>query len=168
MILSNPFRHAWLAEFFWSALVPSISRSGGPSGLASVDEANTPGFEGNVDINDVYLFQSPTTRTNTVMIVTLSPAAGVVGPATFASLIAYYEIHVQNTAAFADNIVVPVCLLGPGFATAGRTSSWSSRPPRGSRWPPRRRQSPRLRDPEPAARLRPDRPASSRSRGEAR
>ncbi len=61
-------------------------------------------FEGNVDINDTYLFQSPTTKSNTVIIATFSPSAGVSSPATFHPY-ASYEIRVQNTAAIADNIV---------------------------------------------------------------
>ncbi len=61
-------------------------------------------FEGNIDINDVYLFKSPVNKANTVIIVTLSPAAGVVGPATFHPF-ALYEVRLQNTAAIADNMV---------------------------------------------------------------
>ncbi len=61
-------------------------------------------FEGNVDINDTYLFPSPSNKENTVIIVTFSPSAGVSSPATFHAL-ASYEIHVQNTSAIADNII---------------------------------------------------------------
>ncbi len=65
--------------------------------------SNTPVL-GNVDINDVYLFASPTAKDRTVIIVTLSPAAGLIGPATFQPYVSY-EIRVQNTAAIADNLV---------------------------------------------------------------
>ena len=69
-------------------------------------------FEGNLDINDVYLFNSPTAKDRTVIIVTLSPAAGVIGPATFHSN-AVYEIRVQNTAALADNIAFQFTFSDP-------------------------------------------------------
>ena len=67
---------------------------------------------GNVDINDVYLFQSPTVADRTVIILTLSPAAGVIGPATFAPG-AVYEIRVQNTAALADNFALQFMFSQP-------------------------------------------------------
>lgn len=50
---------------------------------------------GNIDINDVYVFQSPQNKNNTVIAVTLSPAAGVIGPATFRPG-ALYEVRVQS------------------------------------------------------------------------
>jgi Domain of unknown function (DUF4331) len=85
-----------------AALMPSISEAAdhrdSPRLMANIT------FEGNLDINDVYIFQSPTTKNSTVMIVTLSPDAGVVGPAQFRPFV-NYEIRVQNTAALADNLV---------------------------------------------------------------
>ena len=60
-------------------------------------------FEGNIDINDVYLFTSPSAKDRTVIIVTLSPAAGLIGPGVFHPFVSY-EIRVQNTAAIADNL----------------------------------------------------------------
>jgi hypothetical protein len=67
---------------------------------------------GNVDINDVFIFESPTVKDRTVIIVTMSPAAGVVGPATF-SPGAVYEIRVQNTPALADNMVLQFTFSRP-------------------------------------------------------
>jgi hypothetical protein len=67
---------------------------------------------GNVDINDVFIFSSPSVADRTVIIVTLSPAAGVVGPATF-SPNAVYEIRVQNTPAIADNMVLQFTFSRP-------------------------------------------------------
>ena len=73
--------------------------------------ANVPTL-GNVDINDVYVFQSPSVADRTVIILTLSPAAGMIGPATF-SPSAVYEIRVQNTSALADNLVLQFTFSAP-------------------------------------------------------
>ena len=67
---------------------------------------------GNVDINDVYLFQSPSVADRTVLIVTLSPAAGVIGPSTFAPG-AVYEVRVQNTSSLADNFALQFTFSQP-------------------------------------------------------
>jgi Domain of unknown function (DUF4331) len=90
-----------------------------PSGdVAGADHRDSPrlmaniAFEGNIDINDVYLFQSPTAKGQTVIIVTLSPAAGLIGPATFHPLCSY-EVRVQNTAALADNFMLQFTFSQP-------------------------------------------------------
>ena len=95
----------------WPAALLAAASLATPVVSKGADHRDSPrlmaniAFEGNIDINDVYLFQSPTTKnSNTVIIVTLSPAAGVVGPATFHPYCTY-EIRVQNTAALADNLV---------------------------------------------------------------
>ena len=49
-----------------------------------------------LDINDVYLFQSPVHPQNTVIIVTVVPMAGLVNPAIF-SPIGDYELKIDNT-----------------------------------------------------------------------
>lgn len=50
---------------------------------------------GRRDINDVYVFKSPVTATNTVLAMTLSPFAGAVTPVTFDETAAY-ELKVDN------------------------------------------------------------------------
>ncbi len=103
---------SWAAVFLGSALLamPVVSKGAdhrdSPRLMANIS------FEGNIDINDVYLFQSPTTKTNTVIIVTLSPAAGLVGPSTFHQYCSY-EIRVQNTAALADNFIFQLSFSAP-------------------------------------------------------
>lgn len=52
-------------------------------------------LQSNLDINDVYLFQSPATPTNTVMIMTVSPVAGITGSLNFDDS-ANYEIVLDN------------------------------------------------------------------------
>ena len=63
----------------------------------AADHGDAPGvrLQGNLDINDVYLFTSPTDAANTVMIMTVSPFAGISGPLNFESSGAY-EIVVDN------------------------------------------------------------------------
>jgi Domain of unknown function (DUF4331) len=95
---------AWLASLSALALIAMSGASLGADHRDSPRLMANISFEGNVDINDVYLFESPTAKDRTVIIVTFSPAAGVVGPGTFHSF-ASYEIRVQNTAALADNMM---------------------------------------------------------------
>jgi Domain of unknown function (DUF4331) len=95
---------AWLGSLSALALIAMSGASLGADHRDSPRLMANIAFEGNVDINDVYLFESPTAKDRTVIIVTFSPAAGVVGPGTFHSL-ASYEIRVQNTAAVADNMM---------------------------------------------------------------
>ena len=59
-------------------------------GLAAVptraaDHLDAPGVkvDGRLDINDVYAFQSPSNAANTVLIMTVNPAAGVLSPKAF-------------------------------------------------------------------------------------
>lgn len=53
--------------------------------LVASDHGDAPAirFDGRVDINDVYLFTSPSNADNTVMILTTSPVAGVLSPDSF-------------------------------------------------------------------------------------
>jgi len=48
-----------------------------------------------LDLNDLFIFVSPTNRNNTVFVLDMSPAAGVVGPATFFPG-AGYELKISN------------------------------------------------------------------------
>jgi hypothetical protein len=102
----------------WPAIVLASALLALPGVSWGADHRDSPrlmaniAFEGNIDINDVYLFQSPTAKGNTVIIVTLSPAAGLVGPATFHQYCSY-EIRVQNTAALADNFIFQFSFSSP-------------------------------------------------------
>jgi hypothetical protein len=46
-------------------------------------EAPIVAQDGRIDINDVYLFQSPTNPANSVYIMTINPAAGILSPTSF-------------------------------------------------------------------------------------
>ncbi|WP_435011503.1 DUF4331 family protein [Tundrisphaera lichenicola] len=50
---------------------------------------------GALDLNDLYVFQSPSNKDNTVFIMTMSPGAGIVGPSFFFPG-AVYELHISN------------------------------------------------------------------------
>ncbi len=62
-----------------------------------------PGGDTRLDINDVYVFQSPGNANNVVFIVTLSPAAGVIGETTFHPT-AFYEIKIDTNANALENL----------------------------------------------------------------
>jgi hypothetical protein len=60
----------------------------GPAGLLAADHLDAPGLtppggDTRLDINDVYAFQSPANPDHAVLIMTVSPLAGVVGQTTF-------------------------------------------------------------------------------------
>ena len=52
----------------------------GLSGAADHLDAPFVKTDGRIDINDVYVFQSPTNADNTVLAMTVNPAAGVLSP----------------------------------------------------------------------------------------
>ncbi len=102
------------------AYLAALSLIPGPARAA--DHRDSPRLKGitatagNIDINDVYVFQSPNDKNNTVIIVTLSPAAGVIGPATF-RMGALYEIRVQSgvnaTTPFFDTLLLQLRFSAP-------------------------------------------------------
>lgn len=65
---------------------------------SAADHLDSPSVtaDGSLDINDIYAFQSPTNAANTVLIVTVNPAAGVLSGTTFNSR-SVYEINIDNT-----------------------------------------------------------------------
>jgi hypothetical protein len=72
---------------------------------------NTPTL-GNIDINDVFIFRAPHNAGRTAMIMTLSAAAGVVGPAQFHPGAAY-EFRVDNTGDAASDVVFQLVFSPP-------------------------------------------------------
>lgn len=65
--------------------------------------ATPPGGDTRLDINDVYAFQSPSNPDNVVFIVTVSPAAGVIGETTFHPQ-ASYDIKVDTNGNAKENV----------------------------------------------------------------
>lgn len=76
-------------------------------------DAPTVRLDGATDINDVYLFRSPVTASNTVMIMTVNPFAGVVSGTQFGAHVAY-EFLVDN-----NGDALPDITYAASFGAAG-------------------------------------------------
>jgi hypothetical protein len=63
----------------------------------AADHGDAPGvrFDARSDINDVYLFKSPTQPNQSVLIMTVSPLAGITGPTTF-NPSTFYDFFVDD------------------------------------------------------------------------
>ncbi|MEM7326223.1 MAG: DUF4331 family protein [Actinomycetota bacterium] len=77
-----------MKRVFWSALaafglIAAIAAAVNPVDAADHLDAPNVQLDGRVDINDVYVFQSPENPDNTVLMMTVNPAAGVLSPTTF-------------------------------------------------------------------------------------
>ena len=72
--------------------------------------ANNTTTLGNIDINDVYVFKGP--GDSTVLIMTVSPAAGLIGPATFRPG-ATYEFLIDHNGDLAGDVVFQVGFSEP-------------------------------------------------------
>lgn len=77
--------------------------------LQASDHLDSPSVmeDGRLDINDLYVFQSPENPENTVMIMTVNPAAGILSPSNFKSR-ARYEFVVDNDGDSRPDIVFRV------------------------------------------------------------
>lgn len=80
---------------FAAALVLAL---GMVSTLPAADHLDAPNLAGNgqVDINDLYAFQSPSNPDNTVLIMTVNPGAGLLSPTTFGADVTY-SFNIDNT-----------------------------------------------------------------------
>jgi Domain of unknown function (DUF4331) len=74
--------------------------------------ATPPGGDTRLDINDVYAFQSPSNSDNVVFIVTVSPAAGVIGETTFHPQ-ASYDIKVDTNGNAKENATFRITFSKP-------------------------------------------------------
>ena len=68
-------------------------------GIEAADHGDAPGvrLDGRKDINDLYAFQSPSNAANTVLIMTVSPLAGLLSPVDFATK-TRYEFSIDTDA----------------------------------------------------------------------
>ena len=73
-----------------SALAVAMAVTTALPAMAS-DHLDAPSLQGNgqVDINDLYAFRSPTNANNTVLILTVNPGAGALSPTNFAENTSY-------------------------------------------------------------------------------
>lgn len=67
------------------------------SSTHAADHLDSPMIQtdGRLDINDIYVFQSPTDASKVVLIVTVNPAAGIFSPTDFSSR-GNYELNIDN------------------------------------------------------------------------
>ena len=68
--------------------------------------------DGRLDINDSYIFQSPSDPSKTVMIMTVNPAAGVFSPMTF-SPAGVYEFNIDNNGDAIPDVTFSVTFNAP-------------------------------------------------------
>ena len=68
-------------------------------GTRAADHLDAPSLAGNghLDVNDLYVFQSPTNPDNSVFILTVNPFAGVVSGTDFGTADVEYEFMIDNT-----------------------------------------------------------------------
>ena len=73
--------------------------------IRAADHGDSPQvrLDGRMDINDVYVFQSPQTPANTVLIATVSPIAGITGNTHFTPK-AQYVFNVDNVSEDDDDV----------------------------------------------------------------
>lgn len=83
-----------------------------PGGVLGTGLTTPQGADPRVDITDVYAFQSPDDSNNTVLIMTVSPLAGVVVPTTFLSD-ASYDINIDNDGDNKEDITFKVAYSDP-------------------------------------------------------
>lgn len=74
--------------------------------IRAADHGDSPQvrLDGRMDINDVYVFQSPQTAANTVLIATVSPLAGITGNTNFTPKAQYvFNVDSQDDADFVED-----------------------------------------------------------------
>lgn len=91
------------------------------SSAMAADHGDAPGvrLDTRLDINDVYVFQSPENAANTVIAVTTNPVAGITGPLTY-NPEAEYEILIDNNGDAREDVVFQFRFKGQGSDTAQR------------------------------------------------
>lgn len=110
------FSRRWAGVAAWCALSASAvwaADHGDAPGVGSILNNNTPAETRQVDVNDVYLFQSPANARNTVMVMTVNPLAGVLSPTTF-STNAIFEFRITNAGDAKSEIIYQVQFGFPG------------------------------------------------------
>ncbi len=82
---------------------------------SAADHLDAPALEGNgqVDVNDLYAFQSPMNADNSVLIMTVNPFAGVASPTDFATDVDY-EFRIDNTGDAVADLTYRATFTGSG------------------------------------------------------
>ena len=108
------------AKYFFSRCLPMLALLACMSyaGVAShgADHLDAPAIsiDGRSDINDIYIFNSPSNSDNTVMAMTVNPLAGILSPTTFNPNVAY-EFNIDR-----NNDTRPDLTLVIRFGRVGR------------------------------------------------
>lgn len=106
------------ARFLGALAALLATLSVGASGVRAADHRDSPRITadltstGNLDILDVYAFQSPQNKANTVLIMTMSTDAGVITPAFF-NPNGIYEFKVLNSGTLSPNITYQIAFSSP-------------------------------------------------------
>ena len=87
------------------------------SSTMAADHLDAPSLSGNgqVDVNDLFAFQSPANADNTVLILTVNPGAGALSPTDFGNNVAY-QFQVDNTGDAIADITYEATFSGAGAA----------------------------------------------------
>lgn len=91
-----------MTRFLFSAAVAALALAAGHARAADHLDAPSLSGAGQVDINDLYAFQSPSNPDNSVLIMTVNPLAGVLSPTTFDPSTSYAFSIDNNGDAVAD------------------------------------------------------------------
>jgi hypothetical protein len=95
------------------AIAVTIGIAATPIEAADHLDAPLVSENGQIDINDIYVFQSPNNPDNTVLIMTVNPLAGVQSPTTFRSRGPDYEFHINNQGSFKFDAIIKVNFGNP-------------------------------------------------------
>ena len=98
-----------------TAVVLSVTIGTNPNSSGAADHLDAPlvKTDGRIDINDVYVFRSPANPDNTVLVMTVNPAAGVLSPTTLRPG-ARYEFAIDNDGDAEEDIVYRLKSSGAG------------------------------------------------------
>jgi Domain of unknown function (DUF4331) len=96
MSLRASRRFEWAVALVVGGLVilPGLVHAADHRDGPKITDLNSTLF-GALDLNDLYIFVSPANRNNTVLVQTMSPGAGIVGPGIFFPG-AFYELRISN------------------------------------------------------------------------
>ena len=105
-----------------SSLVVAMAAVSAAPAMAS-DHLDAPSLSGNgqVDVNDLYAFQSPENAANSVLILTVNPGAGALSPTDFGTIAPdgtgiAYQIEIDNTGDAVPDITYEATFAGAGAA----------------------------------------------------
>jgi hypothetical protein len=106
-----------------------VAAAAAPLSATGADHLDSPRVKTNhlLDINDVYVFQSPQHKDHTVIVVTVVPLAGVLAPTVFSSD-GFYDIKVDNNGDAIEDITIRFSFSMPNHPGFQRfEAQWTDR-----------------------------------------